>query len=312
VNAGKYNQKSEDRSFVGCATCCTREPAATKSAWAKKVFAHPTSVLCLLSSVIIVALAQAVYADSARDSTSEGNKFYKQGNFNEAINSYDQALTEAPGALEPKFNQANSYYRLDDLSKALDLYRQVAAESKDMKLVAKSKYNLGNTYFQQGSKQKDSNLQKAIDDMKTAISSWRGVLDIEPENKKAAKNIEVARLTIKDLLDQLNKQQKQQDANQPQDPNQQQKQSQQQQNSQKNQNQAQNQKNQQQSAGQDPNQPKEPNEPQDQQKEQKKEEQKQQVVPDTTAQQILDNEQRQRKNRQILQRGPWQKVEKDW
>jgi Ca-activated chloride channel family protein len=267
--------------------------------------------------LLLLVISQAALADSARVSTSQacpelverGNKLYKQGNFNDAINSYDQALLDAPGALEPKFNQANSYYRLDDLAKAMDLYRQVAAESKDMKVVTRAKYNLGNSYFQQGSKQKDSNLQKAIDDLKTAIGSWRGVLDIEPENKMAARNIEVARLLIKDLLDQLKKQQQQQDPNQPQDPNQQQ-----QQNSQQDPNQPQDQKQQQQAAGQDPNQPQDPNQSQDQQQKQQQEDQKQQqqAAPDTRAQEILDKEQRQRKERQILQPGPWQKVEKDW
>ena len=252
---------------------------------------------------------QAAFADSARVSTSQGNKLYKQGNFNEAINRYDQALMEAPQALEPKFNKANSYYRLDDLSKAMDLYRQVAAESKDMKLVAKAKYNLGNSYFQQGSKQRDSNLQKAIEDLETAIGSWRSVLDIEPENKKAAKNIEVARLIIKDMIDQLNKQKQQQDPNQPQDPNQQQ------QGSRQDSRQSQDQQQQQQISKQEPNQPKDPNEAAKQQQEQQQEgdkEQKQMAAPDTTAQEILDREQRQRKDRQILQRGRWQKVEKDW
>ena len=264
--------------------------------------------------LLVLVISQTALADSARVSTSQGNKLYKQGNFNEAINSYDQALLDAPGALEPKFNQANSYYRLDDLGKAMDLYRQVAAESKDMKVVARAKYSLGNSYFQQGSKQKDSNLQKAIDDLKTAIGSWRGVLDIEPENKKAARNIEVARLLIKDLLDQLNKQQQQQDPNQPQDPNQQQQQqNQQQQNSQQDPNQLKDQKQQQQAAGQDPNRPQDPNQSQDQQQKQQQEDQKeQQAAPDTRAQEILDKEQRQRQERQILQRGPWQKVEKDW
>ena len=258
--------------------------------------------------MLVLYIAQAALADSAIVSTSQGNKLYKQGEFNEAINNYDQALLDAPGALEPKFNQANSYYRLDDLNKAMDLYRQVAAESKDMKVVAKAKYNLGNSYFQQGTKQKDSNLQKAIDEMKTAIGSWRSVLDIDQENKKAAKNIEVARLLIKDLLDQLNKQQQQQDPNQPQDPNQQQ-----QQNSQQDPNQPQDQQ-QQQAAEQDPNQPQDPNQSQDQQQKQQQEDQKQQqqAAPDTTAQEILDKEQRRRKERQILQRGSWQKVEKDW
>jgi len=110
----------------------------------------------IIPVLLVLVITQAAFADSARVSTSQGNKLYKQGNFNEAINNYDQALLEAPGALEPKFNQANSYYRLDDLSKSMDLYRQVAAESKDMKLVARAKYNLGNSYFQQGSKQKDA------------------------------------------------------------------------------------------------------------------------------------------------------------
>jgi tetratricopeptide (TPR) repeat protein len=93
----------------------------------------------VFQALLVLVIAQAALADSARVSTSLGNKLYKQGNFNKAINSYDQALLDAPGALEPKFNQANSYYRLDDLSKAMDLYRQIAAESKDMKVVAKAK-----------------------------------------------------------------------------------------------------------------------------------------------------------------------------
>jgi outer membrane biosynthesis protein TonB len=269
----------------------------------------------VLQVVLVVALVQAADADSVREATSQGNKLYIQGNFNEAINQYDQALVEAPQALEPKFNKANSFYKLDDLSKAMDLYREVAAESKDMQLVAKSKYNLGNTYFQQGSKQKDSNLQKAIKDMETAIGSWRGVLDIEPENTKAAKNIEVARLTIKDLLDQLNKQK--QDPNQPQDPNQQSQQDQQQQQgSQQDPNQPEDQQQKQQQAAQeDPNQPQDPNQAEQQQQEQQKEseeEKEKRIAPDATAQEILDREQRQRKERQILERAGWQKVEKDW
>ncbi|MHC4361171.1 MAG: tetratricopeptide repeat protein, partial [Planctomycetota bacterium] len=107
-------------------------------------------------------------ADSgSRVSTSQGNQLYGQGKFDEAIKQYDQALIDRPEALEPKFNKASSYYRLDDLGQAMNLYREVAAESKDMKLVTKAKYNLGNCSFQQGSKQRDSNLQKAIEEMET-------------------------------------------------------------------------------------------------------------------------------------------------
>ena len=268
----------------------------------------------ILQVVMILALVQVASAESVREATSQGNKLFIQGNFNEAINQYDQALVEAPQALEPKFDKANSYYRLDDLSNAMNLYREVAAESKDMKLVTKAKYNLGNTYFQQGSKQKDSNPQKAIEDMKTAIGSWRSVLDIEPRNTKAAKNIEVARLTIKDLLDQLKKQQQQQDPNHPQDPNQSSQQNQQQQGNQQNPNKQKDQQQQQQQNPQkDPNQSQDPNQAKQQQQKQEEQAQKEkQIAPDATAQEILDREQRQRQERQVLQRAQWQKVEKDW
>ena len=260
---------------------------------------HKTALRVLL----VLVTVQTAFAGSLRLFTRQGNKLYQKGDFNEAINQYDRALVEAPQALEPKFNKANSYYRLDDLGKAMDLYRQVAAEGKDMNLVAKAKYNLGNCSFQQGSKQRDSNLQKAIEDLETAIGHWRGVLDIDAENEKAAKNIEVARLMIKDILDQLNKQKQQQDPNQPQ-------QDQQQQGPQQGPDQSQGQQ-QQQASKQDPNQPQEPNQPSEQQQQERREQQ-QAAAPDTTAQEILDREQRQRRERQILQRGGWQKVEKDW
>ncbi|OHB63684.1 MAG: hypothetical protein A2Y77_17915 [Planctomycetes bacterium RBG_13_62_9] len=264
----------------------------------------------------MLSLATIARADSARDMLRQGNRLFGDSKYTEAIGKYDEALVEQPQALEPKFNKANSYYRLDDLDQAMDLYQSVATTSKDMALVAKAKYNLGNCLFQRGAKQRDSDLQKAVDDMKSSIACWRQVLDIDPKNEKAARNIEVARLIIKDILDQVKKQQEQQqqqgqqnqqeqqqgqqkqsqpqrDPNQPQDPNQTQTQGQQ----------------------QDPNQTKDqqPEEqpPQNQQQQQEKT-QEQQVVPDTTAQEILDREQRQKKQREILQRAQYQQVEKDW
>jgi len=267
-------------------------------------------------SLLLVSFAfQTAFAGSAQVSTGQGNRLYEQGKFNEAIKQYDQAIIDSPQVLEPKFNKANSHYRLDDIEQAMNLYRQVAANSKDMKLVTKAKYNLGNCFFQQGSKQRDSNLQKAIEEMETAIGHWRGVLDIDPENQKAAKNIEVARLTIKDILDQIKNQQ---DPNQPQYPNQ----------GQQQQNQQQDKQQSQQRQGQDPNKPEDPNqqqkqnskddpnepgqrEPEQQQQAQQKDEEQKQKS-DTTAQEILDKEQRDKKQRQILQRALYKKIEKDW
>jgi len=270
----------------------------------------------------LVVLAAAAKAESPRELLKEGNGLYGDGQYTEAINKYNEALVEQPQSVQPRFNKANSYYRLDDLEEAVDLYQEIAAESKDMSLVAKAKYNLGNCLFQRGAKQRDSDLQKAVDDMKTSITYWRQVLDIDPKNEKAARNIEVARLTIKDILDQIKKQQeqqKQQDPNQPQQQGQQQQQDQSQSQQDPNQPQDPNQAKQA-SPSQDPNQakdsekPKDPNQTQEQPQQQQEQDrpQEQKVEPDATAQQIIDNEQRQKKEREIRQRARYQRVEKDW
>jgi hypothetical protein len=265
---------------------------------------------------------QTARADSAREALQQGNRLFGDSKYTEAIDKYNEANVEQPQALEPKFNKADGYYRLDDLGQAMDLYQEVAAGSKDMSLVAKAKYNLGNCFFQRGAKQRDSDLQKAVDDMKTSITHWRQVLDIDPKDEKAAKNIEVARLTIKDILDQIKKQQEQQKQQGQQNKQDQQKQQQQQQGQQNKQNQSQSKK--------DPNQPQDPNQakkaaqpqdpsqakdqqqPEQKQAEQQKQPQEQQMVPDTTAQEILDREQQQKKDREYRQRAQYQQVDKDW
>ena len=275
------------------------------------------SSFCLLCVICVLAAApSAVATGSARETLRQGNRLYSDKQYAEAVNKYNDVLVEQPQAVEPKFNKANSYYRLDDLGAAMDLYQQVAAESKDMALVAKAKYNLGNCFFQRGTKQRDSNLQKAVEDMETSIANWRQVLDLDPQNQKAAKNIEVARLTIKDILDQMKKQE--QDQKNQKDKQGQQNQPQQNQGQQQDQSKSQKDPNQPQDPNQapkaepkaDPNQAKQEEKPsqgqQDKQQEAK-------AAPDATAREIIDTEQRQKKEREALQqRSRYQEVEKDW
>ncbi len=373
--------------------------------------------IILIPAFLSLAL-QTASGSPAAVAVRQGNKLYADGRYNEAIKKYDEALVESPQALEPKFDKAASYFRLDDTAPAIELYKQAAAESRNMSLVAKAKYNLGNCYFVEGTKQKDSDLQKALDDMRTGIENWRAVLEIEPDNEKAAKNIEVAQLTIKDIMDRIHKQQQkqkqqaqkqkkladklkqlyeqqkqladktgrtkqqvdandisrqqaswdyndiaeqqsqlrdkteqtldriQQDPNLAQQPQAQQaakelgsaaqkqsdaeKQLKEPSSGQAKQSQdkaaehienaikslsgrqGQNQQQKQQQQGrqqQEPNQPAEPNRPQEPNQPQQ---QQQAAAPDETAQEILDKEQRQHKQRQMLQNAGYQKVDKDW
>ena len=256
----------------------------------------------ILIAAAMLLFVPIVRAQLVREIVEQGNALYADANYSEAITKYDEAIADLPEALEPVFNKADSLYRMDDFTAAIQLYNNVAVESRDMKLVNAARYNNGNCFFQRGLQKKDAEPQKAIEDIKTAISYWRKVLDAECENEKAARNIEVARLTIKDILDQP-RDPNQQNPNQPQDPNQAQDPNQQQQNQQQDPNQAQDPNQQQQNQQQDPN--------QQQQADEEKDEKKP-PEPDSTAQEILDREQKQKEERQMLKVGGYKKVEKDW
>lgn len=235
------------------------------------------------------------------DLVRNGNDQYNKGRLDQAITEYDKALAHNPGMYEAIFNKANAYYRMDDMAKAIELYQDVSSRSKDTDLVKKAKYNLGNAHFQLGLKFRDSDPRKALEYFKASIGYWRSVLDMDQNQKPAKHNKEVAGLLIKDILDQLNKQ-----AQQAPDPNQ----------TQTNNPQGQTQQQQKASAeGSESNQVQaqqgtEPNQPSS------KQDQVQtgmdQVPDDTTADQIIQNEQLQRQNRQQYLRADIIPVDKDW
>jgi len=263
----------------------------------------------VICAALLLGFVEAGLCDGLRETVRRGNRFYAQGQYGEAIAEYDRALTARAGALEAKFNKADSFYRLDDFAAAIELYKEVAAASRDMALVAKSKYNLGNCYFRAGIRQKDSSLQKCMEQLESAVSSWRQVLDIEPENKKAARNIEVARIIIKDIMDQLNKQKQQQEKSDKQNDDQQQ-----QQEESESEEPSESSPQQQKQTEEKADQTQDPNEQQQQQQEQqpRPEEQQDEAAPEISAQEILDNEQRQRKERDKFEKGYYIRVEKDW
>jgi hypothetical protein len=275
---------------------------------------------------VLLLVTASCFGASARQDVRAGNELYAKKDWQGAVAQYDKAMAEEPGAIVPKLNKASALYREGDIAAATDAYKQVAAEATEMDMVARAKYNLGNCYFQEGKRQKDSDLQKSMDSLKEAIESWRGTLDIQPKNKNAPRNIEVARLVIKDIMDEQKKRQEQQKK----DPNSQQQQDKQDQNKD---GQGEQQKQDQKQQGQDPNsnkdqqaKSKEEEKKKEEQKkeEQKKEQEKQQQqdqqqkaqekkdAPDATAQQILDDEKERKKQLQPNQPGGYAPVEQDW
>ena len=288
----------------------------------------------ILSYCLVVLMTALVgFAESPRQAVKQGNELYHDGKLPEAIEKYDQAAAQSPQSLEPTFNKANSLYKQNEIDKAIDIYKQLAGKSENPNLSAKANYNLGNCYYNKAAGQAKENPQNAIEDFKTGINYWRKAKEANLDDTDVSKNIEVAKMTIKQLKEQMQQQQKQQQDKQdknkdeqnkdqqkqdqkqdsssdPNKPQEEKKDQQEQQSQDEKDKQQQQEKQDQQQAKSDPNQ----NQNQDQPQVSEPNEAKPQDKPeeDMAAQKILDKEQKQKEERKKLQRATYKKVEKDW
>jgi Mg-chelatase subunit ChlI len=263
-------------------------------------------------SALLFCNCLTAFAQNPYSLMEQANKLYEKGNYEESIEIYDKISQIDKTAPQPDFNKAVSLQKLGKIPEAIQLYKQLSAEVQQKHLAAKIKYNLGNAFYQKGKKIEQQNPAQAVQHLKDAISNWRKALKMQPDNKNAAKNIELAKLEIQKMEKKIQQQKKQQkkqnnDPNQPQDKSKQNQQNQQNQNqNQKKQKDEQNQNQQQQDQKQNQN-PQQKN-PQNRQSQKDKKNQ-QQLTP--TARDILQKEKKDKEKRQVIKFGHVP-VEKDW
>ena len=250
--------------------------------------------------------AGAAYAQSPGRLVSKGNKQYEKKDFAKALELYDRASVKAPENAIVAFNRGDAFFKKGDLEKAREQFQQAASKTKSLPFESKAWYNLGNCAFEEGKRQEDSDLQKALESLQQSVKHYGTALEKDPENKLAAENLEIARLKIKDLLDKMQKQQQDQKDQQQQ----------QEQQGEQNQDQKDQQnKDQQQQQGAEENKDQKKQDDKDKQgarKDQQKDEQKKQLERDATAREILDQEKEDRKEQQAQNAGGYKPVGKDW
>ena len=141
-----------------------------------------------------------------------GNALFDQQDYAAALEAYTAAADQLPDSPEVVYNQGVAHYALGDYGEAERLFRQVDRTARGLELVAAARYNLGNSKFQQGMAQRESDLQQALSALQASVAFYQGALELTPHDQEAARNIEVVRLAIKDILDQLKDQQQEQQA----------------------------------------------------------------------------------------------------
>lgn len=126
------------------------------------------------------ALISLSHAASWKSTAREGVDQFKKGNFESAGQSFDQAVRLNPENPLLHFNKGCAAYKLGDWEGALNSFNQSKqTQSKDTALGAKSWYNLGNTFYNQGKTQE-------------AIEAYKKSLLLNPKDDEARHNLAVA------------------------------------------------------------------------------------------------------------------------
>ena len=172
-----------------------------------------SNTILICATVLALAWADASGL-SARQLVARGNIAFGQGKYDQALDAYQQASVDQPDNPRIYFNKAAVDYQQQDYQKAIQAFETAAIKTKDLTLEAKCRYNLGQCHFQQGQKQQDSDLNKALSNYENSIQHYQAALKLDPKLDNAAYNIEVVRLIMKDLLDKIKKQQEQADKQQ--------------------------------------------------------------------------------------------------
>ena len=153
----------------------------------------------------------------------EAARLYAAGKYDDAVTSYNEALTDQPDSPLLHFNLGDATYKQGRYTDALNAFQQVPTGDADAVRTARVAYNMGNAKYRLGEAAEASDPKAALGLYAEALVAYRRVMGAAPDDVDAKFNHEFVEKKIADLKKKLEEQQKQQDqqqqqqAQQPQD-----------------------------------------------------------------------------------------------
>lgn len=156
----------------------------------------------MIQKLIVVTICLFISANvgwcGLRGKINRGNRYFAQQNFDEALQTYRNALIDDPESKELHLNLGSVLYKKEDYEESIKEYEK-STYSKDIILQSKSYYNMGNCLYRSGK-------------LPEAIQFYKKALELAPKDEDARYNIEFVQKKLKEQLDknQKNKQKEQQ------------------------------------------------------------------------------------------------------
>lgn len=152
----------------------------------------------LVALLALAGLTITACGSSAEKLNQEGNEAFAKQAYEEALAAYETAQIEAPELAEPYYNAANSLYRQEKYTEALEQMQRALPYAQEEELAQNSHFNMGNTAY-------------STQEWESAIESYKQALLLNPDDPDAKYNLELA------LQQQEQQEQQQQDQEQQQE-----------------------------------------------------------------------------------------------
>jgi Ca-activated chloride channel family protein len=136
------------------------------------------------SLIILMYIPLQGFSQDADTYISNGNEFYKQQKFEQAVAEYVKALQLEPDNQVARFNHANALYKAGLQVEASQKFTEMAAATADKGMKAKAYYNKGVILSAQ------KNLEESIEAYKNALRQ-------DPDDQQARENLQKALLELK-------------------------------------------------------------------------------------------------------------------
>jgi Ca-activated chloride channel family protein len=148
-------------------------------------------------------------ADSPAESVRDGLRWYEKGDFDKAKEKFDAAREgftrgDATKAAIAAFDEGCAVHRKGDAASAREWYLK-AGLARDKPLAASAHFNLGTLASEEARRlagDHPENIapekrQEIVDQLKGAVASFRHSLELQPDNSRARRDIELVRQWIK-------------------------------------------------------------------------------------------------------------------
>ena len=163
-------------------------------------------ISAIVGILVFVVFTHGADAASVGREAKKAERFFREGKYDEALISYDRALSANPDDPVIRYNRAVTLYRKGKFGDAEATFLSSLAAGKE-ELEEKNVYNMGNSRYRIGESMEKSSPEEVLKNYRGAAQFYKRSMEIVPKDVDAKYNYEFVLKKIKELEEKQQKKQ---------------------------------------------------------------------------------------------------------